>query len=354
MNDPRKLVDLGERRIIRELLGDRYGSVENFGDDAATVVLPQGPGAVVVTTDPCPPPMAETLGATDQFYAGWLLATINLSDLAAAGAEPVALVTSLILPSEMAIADFERLLDGIDACCASSGAHVVGGNLKEGKIRDLTATAIGFCPQRRPLRRNGGAPGDIVIVLGALGEFWAGVLAVQKGLLELDAGSRLCLNILTPQPKTEAMNRLAREGLVTSAIDNSDGLAPGFEQLASSSQCAMRLDAGSFTYGEELAQMAAQLGTEPLRLALGWGDWQTIITCKPKDLKRVREIVAECEVSACAVGRLHEGSGVFLRFGDVEGPLMRLESERFTRDSWFTSGLDGYIETMLHSPLVAI
>jgi thiamine-monophosphate kinase len=145
--DDQSLGDLGERRIIAELLAPRYGSsAPPYGDDCARLSPPAGEsGRIMATTDPCPPPMALALGFTDEYYRGWLLATINLSDLAAAGAEPLGLLTSLQLPTDTRVAEFLRLLDGIDDCCTQAKTSVVGGNLKESKMIDVSATAIGWC-----------------------------------------------------------------------------------------------------------------------------------------------------------------------------------------------------------------
>jgi len=58
--------------------------------------LPAWPFELVATTDPCPEPLVFSLGYTDLYYQGWLLATINFSDLAAAGAEPLGLLVSYL------------------------------------------------------------------------------------------------------------------------------------------------------------------------------------------------------------------------------------------------------------------
>src|SRR5437870_493268 len=131
MFNDQRLDDLGERRIINEILRRRYGASESdhFGDDCAFVSnvndLPKG--QIVATTDPCPEPIASVLGFTDFYYRGWLLATINLSDLAAAGARPLGLLTSLVLKNETTVNQLLRLLDGIDACCSQCETRVIGG-----------------------------------------------------------------------------------------------------------------------------------------------------------------------------------------------------------------------------------
>ena len=148
------LGDLGERRIIAELLAPRYAhGGGRFGDDCASLSLTDIPhGHLVMTTDPCPPPMAAQLGFNDPYYRGWLLATINLSDLAAAGAEPLGLLTSLQLPASTTIADFERLLDGIDAVSTTGPASSVATSKRRPK------STSGHQPSASAIRRRSHAP----------------------------------------------------------------------------------------------------------------------------------------------------------------------------------------------------
>lgn len=353
MTDGVRLIDLGERRIIDELLATRYSQVQNFGDDVATLLTGlDGAGALVATTDPCPPPMAESLGITDQYNAGWLLATLNLSDLAASGAEPIGLVTSLVLPADMPVSDFERLLDGIDSCCEAVGTRVVGGNLKEGKTRELTATAVGLCRDRAPLRRSGGCPGDEVVVLGDLGLFWAAVLAVREGITEVNSGDPLLRNVLTPLPKNRLMAAVAAEGLAKASIDNSDGMYPSLLQLAASSRCAVHLSGERFHFDTSVTAIADELKIDPVRLALGWGDWHVIVACEPTLVGRLFELARANRVPACAIGALVDGQGVSLHHNGESGSLMPLDSQRFTRDSWFSAGLETYVTTLLTAPLI--
>jgi thiamine-monophosphate kinase len=349
------LGSLGERRIVQELLGRRYAGVRQFGDDAAMLPLvpEEGLGSLVATTDPCPPPMAAALGATDLYFTGWLLATINLSDLAAVGAKPLGLLTSLVLPATMPVADFERLLDGVDECSSKCGTSVVGGNLKEGPVVDVSATAIGICADREPISRSGGAPGDAIVVIGDLGSFWAGVLGVRKDYLDLATPSPLLNNVLTPVPKVRVMNDLADRSLVRAAIDNSDGLYPSLMQLATASDASVRVDASQLEFDPAVAEMAARLDVAPIRLALGWGDWQVIIACDAASLAEVRACAETHGVGATHIGDLTEGTGVRLVVDGAEGSMLALESERFAADSWFSSGLDGYITEMLEGPLVS-
>lgn len=346
-----QLNDLGERRLVAEILAPRYETkVSRFGDDAASIELPPPGNHLLASTDPCPPPMSRALGFDDYFYDGWLLATINLSDLAAAGAKPLALLTSLQLPADMTLVAFERLLDGIDACAASHGAQVVGGNLKEAKAVDLSAVALGVCDSA-PLSRSGARPGDAVVVLGDLGDFWAATLSIKRGLRDKSPDDPLFRNLLNPRAKTGCGLELRRHNLLTSCIDNSDGLQPSLRQLGEASSVAIHIDRDQFSFAEEVRRAAAGLDVDPLRLALGWGDWQLIGTCRNQDLAKARECAERTATGFHVIGVVEEGQGVFLRDGEGGGLLLPLESERFSKESWFTAGIDSYVGKMLEDPL---
>ncbi len=352
MTSNETLGDLGERRIIREMLVPRYGaSSERFGDDCAVIpAAAHMEGALVVTTDPCPPPMAFRLGFKDEYFRGWLLATINLSDLAAAGAIPLGVVTSLQLPAETLVADFERLLDGLDACCAASGVPVVGGNLKEAPSVDVSATALGVV-SGTPLTRSGARPGHDILVLGHLGSFWAGVLGVERGLIERDAREPLLVNALTPAPKLQVGAQLREASYLSACIDNSDGLWPSLEQLGKASGVAMVVRSGDLQFSDGVEDVATGLGTDPVRLALGWGDWQLIATAHPRHRDAIEDVAQAEGIELHIIGTVVEGTGVDLEHDGRQAPMLRLDSERFTPESWFGAGLDGYIDHLLTGPL---
>lgn len=343
--------DFGERRLIAELLGKRYGDVDNFGDDAARLPQPPDGATLVATTDPCPPPMSAQLGVSDLYYYGWLLATINLSDLAAAGAEPLGLLTSFVLRADTPVADFERLLDGVDDCAQAVGTRVVGGNLKEGKDIDLSGTAVGACAGREPLSRRGAAVGDVIVVIGDLGTFWAGVLAVKAGRLA-DPIDPLLRNVFRPQAKVVVMSALAREGLLTAAIDNSDGLYPSLAQLAAANGVGCRLEHERFVFTNDVLEVAGDFDLDPVRLALGWGDWQVVTTAKPDLVERIRKLGGEHGVPVHELGVIVPGTDVLLELDGEAGLLLALDSERFAAQSWFTVGLAAYIAELTKAPLL--
>jgi thiamine-monophosphate kinase len=348
------LGDLGEREIIGRLLKPRYDRLGvSFGDDCAWLTVERSvDGVWVASTDPCPMPMAAILGFTDYYYYGWLLGTINLSDLAAAGAAPVGVLSSLVLPSSMRVSDFARLLDGLDECCIDAGTRVVGGNLKEGDKVDLTATAFGICTGPEPLGRRGAEIGDTVGVIGGFGSFWAGVFLLQRHLKVVGKDREALIDsVLTPRPMVSVGQRLRELRLVSACLDNSDGLYPSLRSLCESSNVGIALRLEDVEYDLSVREVAQKMGVDPARFALGWGDWQLIITFSPGKLAGIQELCGGAGIGFRAIGTVTEGNGVTLAHGGRVGPLLALDSQRFTPDSWFTKGLASYIATLLDAPL---
>ncbi|CAN5449503.1 thiamine-phosphate kinase [soil metagenome] len=345
------LRDLGERRLIEEVLRPRYdASTDSFGDDCASLLVPPG-HRLVVTTDPCPQPMAELLGFNDPYYRGWLLATINLSDLAAAGALPLGLLTSLVLEPDMPISSLVRLLDGIDDCCRVNGTRVIGGNLKEGKQIDVQATAFGCVPDL-PLSRVGARPGDVVALAGPAGEFWAGALS-SRGTVDLPEGvlDELLRPVLTPTPQLAFGAALLRSGARVVAMDNSDGLGPSLRTLAQLNRVGASVDLGQIKVRHEVQLAATALGVDPLRLLFGWGDWNLVLAIDPGEIDLVRGISSDLAVPLTELGELTSSQDVVLRRGDRVARLAAPDSERFAVDSWFVAGIGSYIEKLLNFEL---
>jgi thiamine-monophosphate kinase len=354
-----KLVDLGELSIIDTILRPRYKNspVGDFGDDVATLVKYWEDGVerhIVATTDPCPvPPVGVALGYDDYYYWGWLLSAVNLSDLAASGAKPLSILTSLELPNDMEVDDFERILDGVDDCASSAGAKVVGGNLKDASKISMTATAIGSCAGG-PLGRVGCRPGDVVAVMGDMGRFWAGVIAHEKEIsLNEDHLRNLRDAVLLPKPYTEIGQRIHAGGYVVTCMDNSDGLYSSLATLSRLNHVGFDLNEDGFTYPASVEYVAGKTSLDPIRFSLGWGDMQLVCTVRPEDLGRLKEDAASCSVPISVLGTVVEGNDINLNYRGERGRLMPLRSERFTQDSMFTAGLQGYAEQLSSSLLIS-
>lgn len=226
------------------------------GDDAAVVAAPDG--RFVVTTDMMIHGPDFRMAWSTPFDLGWKAAASNLSDVAAMGAVPTALVVALAAPADSPVALLEGVADGFREACAAlaPGCGVVGGDLSVSHTLTIAVTAFGDLEGRAPVLRSGARPGDIVAVAGSLGAAAAGLrLLFEHGVTDItalraSAAARGELAIeaqLVPRPPV-ALGRVAAVVGATSMIDLSDGLARDAARVAKASGVAIDLrsaDVGS-------------------------------------------------------------------------------------------------------------
>ena len=219
-----RLSELGEFGLLAEL--ERRGLAR--GQDAEGAVLADG---LVVTQD--------TLVEEVHFRRGWIswhdlgykAAAVNLSDLAAMGAEPEALLVALALPPDFGAEAVVELYEGLN----EPGVHVLGGDTTRADRLVLTLTAVGRS-QRVP-GRSGARPGDVLVVTGPLGGAAAGLHALRKDLAGFDD---LVARWRRPPLRLDEGRRLAR--VAHALVDLSDGIAGDAARIAERSGCRIVLE----------------------------------------------------------------------------------------------------------------
>ena len=266
------------------------------GDDGALLRPP--PGMVLVQTiDTCLEGVhfPSGMSAAD---IGWRSLAVNLSDLAAMGAEPAWGLLSLTLPH----ADQEWLdsfAQGVGALATACGMDLVGGDLVRGPLA-VSFALTGFVPEAQALRRSGARAGDEIWVTGVLGGGAAGFAAWQRG-------ERTALEaFLRPQPRLVEAKDL--RDLATAAIDVSDGLLQDLGHVLAASGVGAVLDLDSLPLHPGLS------GDDGLAMALrGGDDYQLCFTLPPA---RRTDLMARMDgwpARATRIGAIHAASGLELR-----------------------------------------
>ncbi len=329
------LGDLGERRILREII-PRFCNAA--GDDCATIA--GGEGTTVITTDPVPPPAATVIaGDADLFWTGWLLVTINASDIAASGARPVAFVAALDLPGTLEVTKFERLLAGIGDSCEANGLRYVGGNIREANDLRAVGTAIGRSAVE-PLTRRGAVADDLVVVIGSGGRFWADVERHKAGLPVEKASSPL----FSPVSQAKHMHHAHAAGLVRCAMDTSDGLTPTLAELAFVNELGIEVNLASMRSETD----HISIGERPERFWMGWGDWTVVAAVQPAKMRRLASVLQASGSTCSIIGSFVAGHRDIILVDEGRClPMGRLESERFAKDSWFSLGVEEYHRRLL-------
>jgi thiamine-monophosphate kinase len=224
------------------------------GDDAAVVAAPDG--RCVVTTDMMIHGPDFRLAWSTPHDLGWKAAATNLSDVAAMGAVPTALVVAIAAPPHTPIETIEGIADGLRDCCAelAPGCGVVGGDLSASDTLTLAVTAFGDLQGLAPVLRSGAKPGDVIAAAGVLGDAGRGLALLFRDAVTSDgtpdaglagivraAHPGLVAAQLAPSPPISLGAAAARAG-ATAMLDVSDGLANDAGRLARASGVAVDFD----------------------------------------------------------------------------------------------------------------
>ncbi|MGN7800873.1 thiamine-phosphate kinase [Leifsonia sp. 22587] len=246
-----------EREALRRIfprLPQSSATLVGPGDDAAVLAAPDG--RFVVTTDMMVHGPDFRLAWSGPVDLGWKAAATNLSDVAAMGAVPTALVVAIAAPPETPVAWLEGVADGFREACAelAPGCGVVGGDLSVSATLTFAVTAFGDLEGRTPVLRSGARPGDIVAVSGALGQAAAGLRVLfaeavdASGEPDADRFASVAAAHpdtvgaqLRPRPPIADGPRAAASG-ATAMLDLSDGLALDARRVAEASGVAIDLD----------------------------------------------------------------------------------------------------------------
>lgn len=208
------LAEIGELALLAEL--ERRDLVEAVEHDAAQIA------GLVVTHDTLVEGVHFHLDRLGWRDLGWRVAAVNLSDLAASGAEPLALVVSLAAPGETPVAGVIELYEGI----AETAVPVRGGDTTAAEKLVVGATAVGRSD--RVPGRSGARPGDAIVVTGPLGASGAAFRAH---------------GFVRPPLRIREGRTLARHA--HAMLDLSDGLGVDVAHLARRSRCAVEIDLDS-------------------------------------------------------------------------------------------------------------
>jgi thiamine-monophosphate kinase len=244
----------------------RTDVVLGVGDDAAVLECPPG-SQLIAAIDSLVEAVHFPVGSPARSIGHRALA-VNLSDLAAMGAQPAWALLALALPAadEAWLGEFSA---GLDALARQHGVALVGGDTTGGTLC-VTVQVLGFVPRGAALTRSGGRPGDAVFVSGTTGDSAAGLLLEQSQLALPDAAQAQWLLERFRYPTPRVSLGLALRGQASACIDVSDGLLGDCARLAHASGCGVSLDYQALPVS---AALRAAVGEERAReLALTGGE----------------------------------------------------------------------------------
>ena len=282
-----------------------------IGDDAALLRMPPGK-LLVVATDTLNAGVHFPIG-TAPADIGWKALTVNLSDLAAMGAQPAWCTLSLSLPGSDA-AWLDGFLDGFLALADQHGIALVGGDTTRGPL-SISVTVHGLVDDGAALRRESARAGDDIWVSGTLGDA-AGALAQWREGRPVEPALRARLERPTPRIALG----IALAGVAHAAIDVSDGLLADLAHVCDASAVGAEVDVDALPASTALHATFDDVACRGLQ-ATGGDDYELCFTAAADQRDAVACIAGDVGVRITRIGRIVPGAGVHAHLAD--GSLWR-------------------------------
>ena len=293
-----------------------------IGDDCA--LLTPSPGMLTAISSDMLVEGRHFFAGEDAQRLGHKSLAVNLSDLAAMGARPVAFTLALALPSAER-AWLEGFSRGLFALADAHGCELIGGDTTKGPL-NICITVFGEVAPSRALRRSAARAGDDIWVSGTLGDARL-ALAGYLGELSLapEAQAAAGTRMHTPTPRVALGVLLAERGLAHAAIDISDGLVGDLGHILEKSHVGATLNADALPAGPVLATQAAAL--RRAFTAAGGDDYEICFTAPAANRDAILAAGEASGTPVTRIGRIDADRG--LRWTDAEGAPLTLELTSF-------------------------
>jgi thiamine-monophosphate kinase len=314
-------------RYFAPLAKDFPGAL-GLKDDAALIDVPPG-RRVVATLDtivagvhflPDDPPAAIARK----------LMRVNLSDLAAKGAQPYACLMAISLPAEFDEAWLQAFADGLAADVSEFAMPLIGGDTTAtpGPLT-LSLTALGLVgngtgTEPGPVLRSGAMPGDRVFVSGTIGDGYLGLQAAHGDLADV-ADDRLRAYLLgryrLPIPRVALGRRLA--AVAHAACDVSDGLIADLGHVCQASGVGAEIQAALVPLSDGARIAVARTPALLAKLLSGGDDYELVFTADPADADQIAEIARAVGVSVTGIGSIVVGDRVTVTDANALGIVLQ-------------------------------
>ena len=285
--------------------------VLGIGDDAAVLDIPEGHELVVST---------DTLNVGVHFpkdtsaqNIGYKSLAVNLSDLAAMGAEPLAVNLSLSLPDSDTqwIKDFS---EGFFSLAAIHNIQLIGGDTTRGPL-SISVTIFGMVSKGQAIRRSTAKVGDSIYVTGTLGDAGAALLGLM-GELKLTGHQQQVFNERLNRPQPRVATGMALRGVASSCIDISDGLTADLGHILEQSNL------GATLYADQLP--VSSVYKEIFDLAGGWhlplnagDDYELCFTIAEANHPELEAAMSSIDVPVTWIGTIESNAGLRLFMPDA-------------------------------------
>lgn len=296
-----KLSDIGEERIVREILGLVFRRKPKlgyayWGDDANLIKdlnLLLTCDSVSEETDMIPGMSWRDLG--------WKLAVSSISDIASKGGKPIVALVTLGLRPNMLLDEVKEFYKGLEDACMEYGFEILGGDTSALSKFNASIFMVGYAPDNIPWRNNA-KPGDLVCTTGEYGLTglaYTLIFKLNKKISELR--DELKRAILKPKARLEEGMIIAK--YANAMIDSSDGLAKSLHEIAYASNKTIIIYEDKIPINKIVLEEAERYNLNPLNLALYGGEEYELIFTVSKDM--LKELKRRVKVRV--IGEVRKG-----------------------------------------------
>ncbi len=276
-----------------------------IGDDAAVLRVPDGED-LVAAVDTMVEGRHFPLQSQPRSIGHRALA-VNLSDMAAMGAQPRWALLALTIPA--ADEDWlEGFAGGLLALADQHGVVLVGGDTTRGPLT-ISVQILGSVPRGGALRRGGAREGDLLVVTGSLGDAAAGLEVLQRQHGAPDAAFERELVRRFEYPTPHVQLGLAARRIANAAMDLSDGLAGDLPKLAQASGFSAHVDVGRLPQSAALRAVVPAARARDLALS-GGDDYELLLTVSGQQYQELASVAQRLGVALTVIGEMRRGSGV--------------------------------------------
>ncbi len=319
MNPGKDGARAGEFELIERYFAPlATGDAGAFGLHNDAAVLPLGAGERLVTTVDTMIQGRHFLDCPPDLVARKLL-RVNLSDLAAMGAEPFGYLLAAAWPLDIEESWIAGFSAGLAQDQATFGVTLFGGDTTgtPGPMT-LSLTAFGRITGERVLDRASLRPGDDLYVTGTLGDAWLGLEALRGKLARLpeDQRGELVGRYRLPQPRVAVGRALLEQELARSAIDVSDGLAADLGHMLEASGVAAEVEIAALPVAPAAEAALAALAAGRQAVLAGGDDYELLFGAEPTAADAIAALAGRSGVAIARIGRVSAGSGLTLRGAD--------------------------------------
>jgi thiamine-monophosphate kinase len=290
------------------------------GDDCALLQPPSGE-LLAVSTDMLIEGRHFFAGA-DPYDLGHKALAVNLSDLAAMGAQPMSFTLALALPAS----DphwLQPFSEGLFHLADAQGIELIGGDTTRGPLA-ISITVIGTVPNNMALKRSSAQAGDELWISGTLGDARLALDVLQnKCTLAPNLLAKSSERLHRPQPRVAL--GLALRGIANAAIDVSDGLLGDLGHLINQSSLSATLFADDLPFGEAL--ISQTIDTRYALALNGGDDYELCFSAAADQHQAVIDAGQRSQTQVTCIGRLSKGSGIHVQ--DHQGNLISVINQSF-------------------------